>query len=162
MPKMTSLKEIIDYPYAVRSLVLQDHDVMALLSNDPEYDPDGDMAEQFENRVKDHDYVDETTLTANAYIVIESEMVRLNTPTMATMYVYVTIIISKKFMDLDPKTFKGYKGNRRDNIAMSVHKLLEKNRDFGIGDLRLISATIGSVPSDFTSRILTYEVPTIA
>lgn len=135
---------------------------MALLSNDPDYDPDSDDAAQYEERVKDHDYVDDTTLTANAYIVIESELVSLDSTTMATMYVYVNVIISKKYMDMNPKVFKGYKGNRRDNIAMAVHKLLENNRDFGIGDLRLISATIGSVPTGFTSRVLTYKVPTIS
>lgn len=135
---------------------------MALLSNDPNYDPDSDDAAQYEERVKDHDYVDDTTLTANAYIVIESELVSLDSTTMATMYVYVNVIISKKYMDMNPKVFKGYKGNRRDNIAMAVHQLLENNRDFGIGDLRLISATIGSVPTGFTSRVLTYKVPTIA
>lgn len=162
MPKMKNLKEIVDYPYTVRSLILEDHDVMSLLSNDPNYDPDSDDAAQYEECVKDHDYVDETTLTAKAYVVIESELVSLDSTTMASMYVYVNIIISKKFMDINPRVFKGYKGNRRDNIAMAVHKLLENNRDFGIGDLRLISATIGSVPTGFTSRVLTYKVPTIA
>lgn len=159
---MTNLREIVDYPYAVRSLILGDHTVMALLSDNPHYDADSSDAAQYEERVKDHDYVDETTLTANAYIIIESELVSLDSSTMATMYLYVNVVLSKKFMDMNPRVFAGYKGNRRDNIAMAVNKLLENNRDFGIGDLRLISATIGNVPTGFTSRVLTYKVPTIS
>ena len=81
---------------------------------------------------------------------------------MATMYLYVNVVLSKEYMELSPKLFKGYKGSRRDNIAMRAHELLDDNNEFGIGGLKLISATIGNVPTGYTSRILTYKVPTIA
>ena len=161
MPRMTGLREIVDYPYTVRSMILQDQKTMGLLADNPRYDPDSDDAEIYESRVKGHDYVDETSLTANAYIIIETELVSLDSPTMATMYLYVNVVLSKQFMDLNPKLFKGYKGNRRDNIAMRIHEMLEDNNEFGIGGLNLISATIGTVPTGYTSRILTYRVPTI-
>jgi len=89
-------------------------------------------------------------------------MTNLDTPTVKTMYLYVNIICSKTYMDLDPSLFRGYKGNRRDNIARLVNNELNNNPDFGIGDLHLISATVGSVPTGFTSRVLTYKVPTFA
>lgn len=162
MARMTDLDELVDFSYLARSLILQDQAIMALLSNDPDYDPDGDDAEKYEAQVKDHDYVDETTLEANAYIMVETEMASRDTATMDTMYVYVNIVCSKKYMDLNPKLFRGYKGNRRDNIARLVHLLLNNNNAFGVGELHLASATIGSVPTGFTSRVLTYRVPTYA
>lgn len=135
---------------------------MSLIANDPNYDPDSDEASQFEEQVKDHDYADETTLTSKVYVIIETEMVSLDTATVKSMYLYVSVICSKKFMDLDPKLFRGYKGNRRDNIARLINNELNENPNFGIGDLHLVSATIGSVPTGFTSRVLTYKVPTFA
>ena len=162
MPRMTNIDELLDFSYQVRSLIIQDQGIMALIANDPEYDPDGEDAEKYEAQVKDHNYVDETTLEANAYVVIETEMSSLDSPTMGTMYVYVTVILSKKYMDLDPRLFKGMKGNRRDNIARRINLLLNNNRDFGVGDLHLTSATIGSVPTGFTARVLAYRVPTYA
>lgn len=159
---LSRIDQLVDYTYEVRSLILKDRDIMALLSNDPDIDLDGDDIEQYEDRVKDHDYVDETVLTSNAYICIEAEMASLDTTTVKTMYVYVNIICQKNYMELSPKLFKGVKGNRRDNLARRIDLLLNNNFDFGIGQLKLVGATIGSVPTGFTSRILTYKVPDFA
>ena len=162
MAYKTDIDEIVNYLYLAKTLILENQEIMALVSNDPTYDPDSDDAEQFEARVKDHDYVDETMLTADCYICVETEMTSLDTPTMKTVYLYVNVICRKTYMDLDNKLFKGYKGNRRDNIARHVNTLLNENGAFGVGDLHLISATLGSVPTGFTSRVLTYRVPAFA
>ena len=159
---MTDIDELLDYSYRARSLILADKTIMALMSDDPDYDPDSAEAEEYEERVKDHDYVDETSLTANSYIVIETEMSNLDTPEMKTMFLYVNVICNKKYMDLNPRKFKGYKGNRRDNIARLVNNLLNNNSEFGVGDLHLMNATVGSVPTGFTSRVLVYKVPSFA
>ena len=162
MAHRTDIDELVDYSYKARSLIINNQEIMALIADDPNYDLDGDTADEIEARVKDHDYVDETTLIADAYVMVETEMTNLSSPTMKTMYLYVNVVLSKKFMDMNPKKFKGYKGNRRDNIARLINNLLNDNRDFGVGDLKLISATVGSVPTGFTSRILTYEVPSFS
>lgn len=162
MAYRSDIDELLNYSYKTRGMVLQNQQIMALIANDPNYDPEGDDVEQYEQQVKDHDYVDETSLTANAYVIIETEMHDRSSHTMKTMRLYVSVICSKKYMDLDPKLFRGYKGNRRDNIARLVNNLLQDSDEFGIGELHLISATIGSVPTGFTCRVLTYEVPSFA
>ena len=162
MAYKTDIDELVNYSYTAKTLILNNDEIMGLIANDPNYDPDGDDAEQFEERVKDHDYVDETALTSGAYVCIETEMVSLDSHSMKTMYLYVNIVCQKNYMELERSQWKGYKGNRRDNIARLINNLLNENPNFGVGDLRLISATLGSVPSGFTSRILTYKVPAFA
>lgn len=160
--KYSSIDELINFTYKARQAIINDQRIMALLSDNPSIDLEDEEADDIICRVKDHDYVDETCLTANAYIIIESEMLNLDTKTMKSMGLYVQIICSKKFMDLSPKLFPGVKGNRRDNIARLINNLLNSNEGFGVGALELASATISSVPTGYTSRLLTYKVPSFA
>lgn len=132
------------------------------MADTPNIDLDGEYADNITARVKDHDYVDETCLTANAYVSIESEVLNLNTPAIKSMALYVQVICSKEYMSIDPKLFPGIKGNRRDNIARLVDNILNDELGYGIGGLKLTSASIASVPTGYTSRLLTYEVPSFA
>lgn len=162
MHKRSNIDELINFNYNTRQLILRDQKIMAFIADNPSLDLDGADSEEFAERVKDHDFIDETFLKADAYVIIESEMLNMDTDTMKTMALYVTVICSKGFMDINPKKFPGVKGNRRDNIARLVNNLLFDNECFGIGGLELVSATIGRVPTGYTSRVLTYKVPSFA
>lgn len=158
----SDIDEIVDYSYKIRSMIINNQEIMALVSDDVNYDPDGDMAETFESHIHDHYYNDETGLSAGAYVLIDTDIMELTSPTMKNIYVYVAVVCTKGFMDIDPKRFKGVKGNRRDNIARLINNMIDNSLEFGIGDMQLINARLGSVPTGYTSRILTYEVPNYA
>lgn len=160
--KYSKIDELIDYTYRARQSIINNQEIMALLSDNPNIDIEDDEADEIAQRVKDHDYVDETCLTANAYVIIESEILNLDTDTMKAMGLYIQVICSKRFMDLNPKLFPGVKGNRRDNIARLINNVLGDSDAFGVGELKLTSASITSVPTGYTSRLLTYKVPSFA
>ena len=160
--RISHIDELVDFNYRVKTLVTGDQGILALLGDDPDIGPDSSEAEILEAQVKDHDYVDETSLRANAYIIIDTEVVSRDTATMKSLYLYVQVICEKSYMALDPKKFGGLKGNRRDNLCRRIDNLLNGNGDFGIGELQLKSATIPSLPTGYTGRTLTYMVPNFA
>lgn len=162
MHKYSAVDEIINFTYDAKQLIQSDQHIMALISDNPDIDLDSAEADEFTSQVKDHDFIEETFLKAEAYVVIESEVLNLDTDTMKNMVLYVQIVCSKGYMDLSPKKFRGVKGNRRDNIARLVNNLLSDNTEFGVGGLKLVNATIASVPTGYTSRMLTYKVPSFA
>ena len=162
MAHKSDIDEIVDFSYKIRSKIIQNQEVMALISDNPNYDPDGDEADTYESHVLDHYYNDETGLSAGAYVLVDTDMVDLPTPTMKKIFVYVAVVCTKGYMSMDPKRFRGVKGNRRDNIARLINNMLDDSLEFGVGDLQLTSAMLGSVPTGYTSRILTYEVPNYA
>lgn len=162
MAIVSDIDELVEFSYKAVSLIRNDQSIMALIADDPNLDLDSDEAYQYEDRIKDHDYVDETSLTSNAYITVETAMLNLDTPSMKKMRVVVEIICQKTFMPVNQTKFQGMRGNRRDNLAMLVNNLLNNNTYYGVGDLKLLTAGIGSVPTGYTSRVLEYEAPCYA
>lgn len=160
--KYSTIDEIIDYSYRAKNLILQNQKIMGYISDNPDIDLDGEEMEVYEKQVKDHNYVDETSLTANAYVCVETEVANLDSTSMKSMLVHVHIICSRGYMDMNPRKFPGVKGNRRDNIAREINNILNENIDFGVGELLLVGATITSVPTGYTARLLTYKVPAFA
>lgn len=162
MHKYSDIDELINFTYKARQSIINNQEIMSLLADVPNIDLDSEDADDIVSRVKDHDYIDETCLKANSYIIIESEILNLDTQSMKSMALYVQIVCSKSHMDISPKLFPGVKGNRRDNIARLVNNVLSDDLGYGIGGLKLTNATIASVPTGYTSRLLTYKVPSFA
>lgn len=162
MHKYSSIDELVNFTYDTKKLIQSDQRIIGLIADDPNIDLDSADADEYASQIKDHDFIEETFLKAGAYVVIESEVMNLDTDSIKQMALYVQIVCSKGYMDMDPKVFKGIKGNRRDNIARLVNNILSDNDAFGLGGLKLISATIASVPTGYTSRLLTYKVPSFA
>lgn len=153
------INELVEYPAKALQKIGTDKTVVGLLLDDPDVDMDSDEADEvFDQYLFDYLYVDNTTTEARAYVCVETELFKTPSPTIQDFHVYVTIICHKRFMKMDASKFTGMIGNRRDNIARAVNKLLDGSEAFGIGALVLESVkTIGSPPG-FTVRELTYRV----
>lgn len=133
---------------------------MSLLLNKQDVDMNSQEVYQAESAYFfDFDYIDDTVLEANAYIMVDADMIKLSSPAMKEISIYVQIVCSKQFVDLD---FVGVKGNRRDNLAREIDLLLRGSRDFGIGKLELVSAITSPVPKKFTSKLLTFRAVNFA
>jgi len=162
MAVQTHLDELINYSSNVVRALLGSKEVVALMTDHPDpdlYGADGDAAAQ---HIYDYDYVDNTQLEAGVYIMVDCDMVAAPTGSIKDLELYVQVMVSKSIMPLDPKKFKGVKGNRRDNLARQIDLLLNGSHDYGIGRLQLVSARTANVPSSFTSKLLTYRIPDFA
>lgn len=162
MAGKTHLDEIIDYNSEAINKIISSTEVMRLISNELNYNPDDEAAERWEEHVNDHNWVDDTIQEVTAYVLIDSEMVKAPSGSVKTMALYVQVVCHKQYMKLDSDMFPGVKGNRRDNICREIDLLLNDSKDFGIGRLELTSATLANAPEGFTSRVLTYQVPDFA
>lgn len=112
----------------------------------------------YDKYIFDYGYVDGTTDSTEAYICVESEINRVSSPTMQDLRVFVTVICHKGYMSLDPATFTGVLGNRRDNLVRYIDKVLNDSEVFGIGKLTLDSIRTVSAPNGFSAREITYRI----
>ena len=160
MSKETYIDELIDFKENVILAIGNSQKVLGLLADDPNIDVDSDEADTIlERNIFDYDYVQETIKRSDAYIMVETEMASNASGSINRWVVYVQIVCYKDFVKLDKKTkFKGVKGNRRDNLAREIDKLLNGSTEFGIGKLTLRRAASADVPEEFTSKLLTYEI----
>lgn len=160
MSNQTYLDELIEYKENVIGAIAGSQKVLALLSDDPDIEVDSEEADELIDRnIFDYDYVSETVKTSTAYIMVETEMTQPTSGTMNHWYIYVQIVVYKDYNALDKRAkFKGVKGNRRDNLAREIDLLLNGSREYGIGKLDLLHAAPASVPEEFTSTMLTYEL----
>jgi hypothetical protein len=113
----------------------------------------------FDKNLFDYAYVDETTQETTAYVFAEAEVSHVENQTIKNMYLYITVVCHKQFMKLDPTVFKGYVGNRRDNLVRYIDAKLNNSDIFGIGCLSLKSVGTMPAPAGYTARELVYEVP---
>ena len=153
------IDEIIMYKHTVISQIAMSQPVIALLCNQPNISMDSDEAyEAVEKYIFDYDYIDRSVVTSEAYIMVDSRMLRMSSGSMNQWELYVQVVCAKPYNHLDPKLFKGVVGNRRDNIAKQVDARLNGQRLMGIGTLDLYSVDPASVPDTFTSVLLTYRI----
>lgn len=161
MPKdfKTPLQDCIDYKAKVISEIISSPAVVGLLLDDPEIDMNGDRAvDALKECIFDFDYIDRTVEHSHAFIMVEADMIAPTSGTFNQWELYVQIVCHKDYVDLNPRVFKGVRGNRRDNLMCEVDKLLNGNDIIGIGKLELKAATTAMVPDSFSSKLLTYRV----
>lgn len=158
-PYKTPLQDCIDYKADIIAQLVASQEVVGLLLNDPNVDMDSDKTyTSLANCIFDYDYIDRVVERSDAIIMIDADMVAPISGSFNEWEVYVQIVCHKDYVPLNPKIFKGVKGNRRDNLMCSVDSLLNGSRLLGIGKLELIRAHTAVVPDSFTSRMLTYRV----
>lgn len=158
----THLDELIDYSSKIISALCASPDVVRLILDKADVNIYGADAEEARRYMYDYDYIDETVQKSGAFIMVDCDMVDSPSASFKEMEVYVQIVVSKTFMELDPAIFPGIRGNRRDNLARQIDLLINGRRDFGVGKLMLSSAKTAGVPSTFTSKMLTYSIPDFA
>ena len=73
------------------------------------------------------------------------------------MVINVNVICHKRYMKLNHKTFKGLKGNRKDNLIRHIDKLLNGTR-IGIGRLELVDVKPLNVPQNYTGLVSIYRL----
>lgn len=156
MAKLTHLDSIVEFKDTVIQKLATSQEVIGLILDKPDIDVNSEDAEAVYKHLYSYDYLDDTVSTDSADIAIDVDLYEKPTGTEAKYYLYVQIICNKGYMGI--KNFKGLKGNRRDNLARFVDKMLNGSRDFGIGRLDLVRAETTNVPYRFTCKTLTYEI----
>lgn len=154
----TYVDQIIEYKDKVLNILMQSQEVMALLADNPELDLDSEEAEKVADKyLWDYQYVDETTQSAGAYIMVEAAKTGDNGGTLQEFALYVEIAASTEFVPLNHKKFIGMSGNRLDNLAKFIDVALSGSREFGIGRLKPKDIRPVSVPKMYRAVMLTYE-----
>lgn len=155
----TPLQDGIEYKSEVISRICGFQPVIGLLIDDANVDIDSDEAyTAMEQNIYDYNYIDGVVKRSDAFIMVDADMIAAMTGTMNAWEVYVQVVCEKNYVALDSKKFKGWKGNRLDNLTYQIDKLLNGTRIFGIGRLTLQSCTTAVVPDSFSSKMLTYRV----
>lgn len=156
----THLDEIVRYPAVVITQISADKNCVGLLMDkNPEDVTEDDQDVASEKFIYDYQYIDDTATESTAYIWVETDVPQVKNYQIKDMTVYVTVSCHKRYMRLENTKFKGFMGNRRDNLVRYIDKLLNGTELMGIGKLTLSSARIITAPDGFTSRQLTYFIP---
>lgn len=161
MPKAfkAPLRDCIDYKAKAIAEIISSTDVIGLLLDDPNIDINSDKAvDALKECIFDFDYIDRTVEHSHAFIMVEADMINPTSGAFNQWELYVQIVCHKDYVALNPRIFKGVRGNRRDNLMCEVDKLLNGSDIIGVGSLELKSATTAMVPDSFTSKLLTYRV----
>lgn len=161
MPKVfqAPLRDCIDYKAKAIAEIISSTDVIGLLLDDPNIDINSDKAvDALKECIFDFDYIDRTVEHSHAFIMVEADMINPTSGAFNQWELYVQIVCHKDYVALNPRIFKGVRGNRRDNLMCEVDKLLNGSDIIGVGSLELKSATTAMVPDSFTSKLLTYRV----
>lgn len=160
MPEIkTPLQDGIEYKAEVISRICASQSVIGLLIDDADVDIDSDAAyAALEQNMFDYNYIDGTVKRSDAFIMVDADMVAATSGTMNAWEVYIQVVCEKNYVPLSGKKFKGWKGNRLDNLVFQIDKLLNGSHIFGIGRLSLQSCTTAVVPDSFSSKLLTYRV----
>lgn len=154
----TNLDEIIDYPQLIISRLADSPAIRDLLA-----DTTNATVEDIEDKnggykyIYDYDYVDDTTQDTRAYICLESYVDEVDNDHILSMVINVNVICHKQYMKLNHKTFKGLKGNRKDNLIRHIDKLLNGTR-IGIGRLELVDVKPLNVPQNYTGLVSIYRL----
>lgn len=160
---MPNLDPAIDYASNIVKKLAQSQKVVALIFDDPDIDMDGSKAQSVcDTRIFDYNFVDETVKEVGAYILVEADVVKRPTGATNRYEINIYVVCHKTYMKLDPKKFKGMRGNRRDNISRCIDELLEGSREFGIGKLHLVGFDTVGAPMKMSARQLVYLTPEFA
>lgn len=155
-----NLSELGAYKHKVAAIFANDPDIIDILLGKVDEDADTDEMllgddEDSCGHIYEYEYVDDTNETTDTYLCIETVMVKAPTDTAYRVYLYVFAYCHKKIMQSYKK--KGRVGTRVDILAENVDRLLNGNKDFGIGRLRLVSNDVYKPNNSYYGRFLCYE-----
>ena len=155
----TSLDELVDYPMKVCSEIVKSKKCLALILDKPlSQVTSQDVYKVLDENIYTYRYVDETTSRECAYIWVEADAPRVQNKRIKSMRVYITVVCSKGYMEIESAKFPQLAGNRRDNLARYIDARLNEKPIAGIGAFNLQSANVVLLPEKkFTGRVLVYE-----
>lgn len=99
-------------------------------------------------------YIDDTQSKQESYICVEVDVPRTMDFTFKQMKVVVWCYCHRGIMQYSKK---GYAGTRSDILADAVDRLLNSSNDFGLGRLKLESATPLTSSKEYYGRQLVYS-----
>ena len=147
-----TLNDIGDYKNRLLNMILDSNEVGELLTNG-KFDPN-DAEDLIYKNIFPFLYVEDVQTTTQTYVCIEVDVPRTMDFTFKDMKVIVWCYCHKNIMKYRKK---GYKGTRSDILSTMVDNLLNSSNNFGLGRLKLQSATYFSPGQKFYGRQLIYE-----
>lgn len=156
----TYLDELIDYPAKVIQKICSSNECLALLLNKNINDiTEDDIDIALEQHIFDYEYLDDTMLEAQSFIWVEIDIPDVSNKHIKDVRLYITVACHKQTMKINSNIIKGVGGNRRDNLVRYIDKILNNNKDFGIGKLKLEAVrSVTSSNQSFTLREISYEI----
>lgn len=152
------LQDIVGYKHEIMKALKNCQPLISLLADIPNIDMDSDEAyEIMDNNFYDYSYADDTFQSDKAVVFVEVSMVRRPSVQFKGMKVQVQVVCNKGYANLDSKKFRGILGNRRDNLAVSIAKVLEGSDRFGVGRLLLTTCEPIVPPKGFTGISLVFD-----
>lgn len=155
-----NLSELGAYKHKVAALFANDTDIIDLMLGDVEEDVDtdemllGDDASSC-GHIYEFEYTPDINETTDTYLCMETVVGGAPTDTSYRVYLYVFAYCHKKIMQNYKK--EGRVGTRADILAEDVDRLLNGNKNFGIGRLRLVSNDVYKPVNNYYGRCLCYE-----
>lgn len=151
MAKQTHLDQLIDIKEDIIDLMVSDKQLMGLIFDDPDIDLESDAVVNIrDTNIYDHSYSDDTVQTDTVLILVETGLIGMMSKEINTFEVVIQVIVARHFMKLNPRKFKGLRGNRRDNVIRRIAMLLHDPR-LTLGHLSLTDCGPVDVPKGFTS-----------
>lgn len=158
----TPLDEIIDYKELIINKLLESKEVMGLMFNKPNIDieNDDDVYNARENNIRDYGIDPDTIQTDKVVIFVQASMANSDSLQLKQMQASISVVCNVEYIELNHRLFKGTKGNRLDNLARQIVRVLDDDdQEFGIGKFTLTQCRPVSVPKGFTAVELSYENP---
>lgn len=148
-----TLKDLGRYKYRLQTAILDSEDICeTMLGKD--YNKEIVSEELMYEYIFPYLYVDETQTDTKSYICFEVDVPRTSNFSYKDMKIIVWCYSHKGIMNYK---HTGYLGTRSDILSDMVDRLLNSSRDYGIGRLKLESATYFMPSSKFYGRQLIYS-----
>ena len=148
-----TLKDVGTYKYRLQTAILGSDNVCELMLG-KDYDKEISDEKLLYQSIFPYLYVEETQTETKSYVCFEVDVPRTANFSYKDMKIIVWCYSHKGIMNYN---HKGYLGTRSDILSDMVDRLLNSSRDYGIGRLKLESATYFMPSSKFYGRQLIYS-----
>lgn len=156
-----NLEELGQYKHKLATLLAKDEDIINILLGKVSKNDDTDEmllgnCEDSPGHIFEFEYIPEINEKTDSFLCMETVISKAPTDAAYTVYLYVFPYCHKKIM----QTYKvpGLVGTRADILAVYVDRVLNGNRDFGIGRVRLISNDVYKPIANYYGRCIVYEI----
>lgn len=156
-----NLEELGEYKHKVAGLLAQDPNIIEVMLGNVDDDADTDEMLLGDDpnscgHIYEFEYTPEINETQDTYLCMETVVAQSATDATYRIYLYIFPYCHKKIMQTYKK--EGMVGTRADVLAVYVDRLLNGNRDFGIGRVRLIENNVYKPVNNYYGRSICYEV----
>lgn len=142
------LEEFYDYKNLLMKQLCCDPDIVRTVTDNADAAvPNHDLPY---SQVFPYEYVPETVNDARTFICFDTDIVSVPNKTIYCPVIYVWVFTHKSRL----RAHGG--GCTLDNLAVAVNNLLNGNRYYGLGELRLDSVRRFKPITDYQGRVLTY------